>query len=297
LNTFLAATFWSGLGLFCKNHPGILLVVLGVAGEIICEWHKEKGKRGLLIKTFGLLLVVGLLLEIWEAVKSDKQVAELTERNLLLAKQLKDVDPLNGQINSVSAVLRLKIKGVHSTSLMNENIFLPPSSEEGQLNAGGGGIGFYEGQTNVMKEIYRLATGAGDTWSFGSGIVHGSNDWRGLVVRFHEDSLSDFESFTATNRFEIGQPARVFNKVGGLIIALPQMQTNVSVVSGVVELKVNSLRWTFPIPPQTQRYGFITSQFVTNAANQVDARIWRIPIADWSSPARFTNRVYTGEPY
>jgi len=90
LNTFLATTFWSGLGLFCKNHPGILLVIIGVAGEIACEWNKEKGTRGRRIKAFGILLVTGLVLEIWEAVKSDEQVAKMTEQNLVLEKQLKE---------------------------------------------------------------------------------------------------------------------------------------------------------------------------------------------------------------
>jgi hypothetical protein len=77
-------SFVSGLALFCKNHPGILLVIIGVAGEIVCEWDKEKGTRGRLIRLFGLLLVIGLLLEIWEAVKADEQVAHLTQTNLVL---------------------------------------------------------------------------------------------------------------------------------------------------------------------------------------------------------------------
>src|SRR5437016_12669955 len=79
-----AFSFVAGLETFCKNHPGILLVILGVAGEVICEWNKEKGIRGKLIKVFGFLLVAGLILELWEAVKADEQVAQLTQTNLVL---------------------------------------------------------------------------------------------------------------------------------------------------------------------------------------------------------------------
>jgi hypothetical protein len=300
LNIVLATTFWSGLGFFCWHHPGILLVIVGVAGEIVCEWNKEKGTRGRWIKGFGILLVTGLVLEIWEAAKSDEQVAKITERNLVLEKQLKDVDPLNAQINSVSAVVRLKVKGVNPNTDFNHNGVFVPIAPNDALAYGRGGISFYEPQptpTNNLKAIYHLASEAGDVSCMGSAIVGGSNDWRRVVVHFHEDDFSDFDSFRSTNRFEVGQKARAFNNVGGFVISLPEMETNVSVVSGVVELKVNTLRWTFPIPAQTQRYRIITSQIATNTAQETVAKVWRMPLVDFVSPPRWTNMVYTGEPY
>ena len=69
---------------FCKEHPGILIVVISVAGEIVCEWRTEKSFIERLKKFFGICLVVGLLLEIAEAVKSDKQVETLRGENLVL---------------------------------------------------------------------------------------------------------------------------------------------------------------------------------------------------------------------
>jgi hypothetical protein len=114
------ASFIPGLVLFCTNHPGILLVVIGVAGEILLEWGKEKGTRGKLIRFFGLVLVVGLLLEIWEAVKSDEQVAELMKSNLGLAAELEEtkrnqarIEPENLPITSVRANALLFVKGTN----------------------------------------------------------------------------------------------------------------------------------------------------------------------------------------
>jgi len=60
---------------FCVEHPGVLIVVFAVAGEVICDWNRKKSLRERLKKFFGILLVAGLLLEIVEAVKADKQVA------------------------------------------------------------------------------------------------------------------------------------------------------------------------------------------------------------------------------
>jgi hypothetical protein len=206
-------------------------------------------------------------------------------------------DPLNAPINSASAVLRLRVKGVKQVPFDTPGggVFLPPAPEE-TVGYGNGGITFFEG-TNLTRQVYHLASGVGDIEILGSAIVGGSNDCRGVLVRFHEDSLGDdyFESFRS-NRFEVGQPVRTFNGIGNFVISLPQMQTNVAVVSGVVELKANASRWKFPLPSQTQQYGIMTSQLVTNTGKGLEARIMRVPIVDFVIPPRFTNRVFTGEP-
>jgi hypothetical protein len=213
-----------------------------------------------------------------------------------LEKASEKNDPLNAPINSASAVLRLRVKGVKQVpwNTPGGGVFVPPSPEE-TIGNGNGGISFFEG-TNVTRQIYRLATGAGDIQILGSGIIGGSNDWRGIVVRFHEDNLEDFFESFSSNRFELGQPVRKFNGVGNFVITLPQMQTNVTVVSGYVELKANASRWKFPVPSQTQRYGIMTSQLITNTGTGLEAKIMRVPIVDWAFPPRFTNRVFTGEP-
>ena len=278
---------WSGLQLFCRNHPGLLLVIIGVIGEIICEWDKEKGVRGRLIKLFGFLLVAGLLLEIWEAVKTDALVADVVNRNLVLANRLKDVDPLNAPINSASAVVRLTVKGVKSVPILESHswgIFQEPTPDEVR-DWGTGGIGFYQG-TNTSKMIYRLSCGGQNFRFLGAGLVGGSNDMRGIDIHFHYDEDTVDESFFptafASPKFEVGQAVGTFTNVGSFVISLPPLETNVVVISGTVQVKVNSSRWSFPIPAQTPRYGLISSQLTTNAAKQIEAKILTVPVSDIS---------------
>jgi hypothetical protein len=73
---------------FWKEHPGILMVVLGVAGEVVCDWNTEKTLKERLKKLFGILLVAGLLVEIIEAIKADRQIAVLKGQNLALEEKL-----------------------------------------------------------------------------------------------------------------------------------------------------------------------------------------------------------------
>src|ERR1700720_2994888 len=63
---------------FIERHPGLLLVLIGVAGEIFCDW-KEMGV-GRLAKAkriSAILLVIGLMMEFWEAAKSDNEIAKM----------------------------------------------------------------------------------------------------------------------------------------------------------------------------------------------------------------------------
>jgi hypothetical protein len=205
-------------------------------------------------------------------------------------------DPLNAQINSASAVLRLKVKGVSGVPFNTPGggVFIPPKPEDANF-WGGGSITLLEG-TNLQKIIYRLSSGAADIGWVGSGLVKGPDDWRGVIIHFQEDNLGDWESFWITNKFTTGPSLRRLNDIGSFYIRLPEMQTNVSIVSGVLELKANTARWQFPVPAQTQRYGIISSCWITNMSDQLEAKVLRVPIMDWISPPRFTNRVYTGEP-
>lgn len=73
------------------------------------------------------------------------------------------------------------------------------------------------------------------------------------------------------------------------------METNVTIESGIVEVKVNSLRWEFPIPAQRQQWNIMTSQIVTNTSNVIEAKVLRVPIRDFVDPPRFMNRWYDGK--
>jgi hypothetical protein len=80
---------------FVGRHPGILLVLIGVVGEVCFDWKEMKQKREWGKAIFSIILVTGLVMEFWEAAKSDKEVAEakvhfaeLTQTNLVLQKQV-----------------------------------------------------------------------------------------------------------------------------------------------------------------------------------------------------------------
>jgi len=91
----MVCSFASASLAFVKAHPGIVLVLIGVAGEIVLEWKKTQGKLAWLKKSFWILLILGLVLEFFEATKSDRdiavlnrQAAELVHSNLVLSLEL-----------------------------------------------------------------------------------------------------------------------------------------------------------------------------------------------------------------
>ena len=70
---------------FMGRHPGLLLVLIGVAGEIICDWREMVGHLARVKRIFAILLILGLVVEFIEAAKSDKEVAELKRQTALVA--------------------------------------------------------------------------------------------------------------------------------------------------------------------------------------------------------------------
>jgi hypothetical protein len=83
----------------------LLLVLIGVIGEIICDW-KEMGV-GRLAKAkriSAVLLVVGLMMEFWEAAKSDKDVAAAQLQVKQLGMQIIDTSNIVAQANERIAV-------------------------------------------------------------------------------------------------------------------------------------------------------------------------------------------------
>jgi hypothetical protein len=124
---------------FITRHPGILLVFLGVVGEIIFDWADMKGRQAWGKRLSAFILIGGLLLEFAEAAKSDKevalanqravanelQVAELKKENLVLhsnvfelEKQIIDatnsvaqIDPFNQPVSDVSALVKIVVAG------------------------------------------------------------------------------------------------------------------------------------------------------------------------------------------
>jgi len=80
----LASSFISDCVGFTFRHPGLLFVLLGVIGEVACDWKEMDGRLARAKRLSALLLVFGLLIEFWEAAKSDQEVSRLN----LLSKQI-----------------------------------------------------------------------------------------------------------------------------------------------------------------------------------------------------------------
>jgi hypothetical protein len=83
--SLLSSSFFFVLELSIK-HPGVVLVLIGVFGEIALEWKKTKDAW--LKKAFWVLLIMGLVLEFREAAKSDLEAAKLEQSNLELQIKL-----------------------------------------------------------------------------------------------------------------------------------------------------------------------------------------------------------------
>ncbi|MGA2658326.1 MAG: hypothetical protein ABSH34_12540 [Verrucomicrobiota bacterium] len=89
---------------FLINHPGILLVRLGAAGEVISDWREMRGPLARLGKLSAIVLIVGLCLEFWEAAKSDNEVASLKVEAV--------------RLESTNRVTALRVEELRSTDLV-----------------------------------------------------------------------------------------------------------------------------------------------------------------------------------
>lgn len=96
---------------FVIRHPGLVFVLVGVAGEVICEWKKEKKRRERLKQMFAVLLVVGLAWEFIEAAESDKEIATLNGKASAAEER-------TANIESTNTALLFQVEQLHSTNLV-----------------------------------------------------------------------------------------------------------------------------------------------------------------------------------
>jgi hypothetical protein len=75
-SVILSTSILSAALAFVERHPGIVIVLIGVAGEVFCDWKTIEGKWAMARKAFAVLLVIGLAWELIEAGKSDAELAE-----------------------------------------------------------------------------------------------------------------------------------------------------------------------------------------------------------------------------
>lgn len=65
-------------------------MLIGVAGEIVCDWKEMDGRLASAKRLSAILLVVGLMIEFWEAAKSDEEIAKLSLQSAQLNKDAAD---------------------------------------------------------------------------------------------------------------------------------------------------------------------------------------------------------------
>ena len=251
------------------------MVLIGVAGEIALEWKHEDGKRARLKKAFWILLVIGLMLEIPDAAKTDKEAADARLETAKLELKIEQTKPENQPIRTISAFARILVKGdkwvrrpnfddnwiafvefIAGTNLTGSNVFfgLSATKSDIQLN-------------NILGTLAKNRTD------------------REYDIAFHQGHpVSDLP-----NDAGFGKPANSFSTVTSLAFSMPQFETldelhfstNTKVLSGSVVVTINSsMTWEFEIPPQMQKFGSITSMKTTNAEGKVEIKIMPVHVVD-----------------
>jgi len=116
----LAFSLLSNCWEFATRHPGILLVLLGVAGEVIFDWKEMKGKMAWAKRLSAIILIAGLILEFYEAAKSDKVVAASIERAGNAERDAKEAGLLAAKIGVTNAQLSFQVEELRSNNLVTE---------------------------------------------------------------------------------------------------------------------------------------------------------------------------------
>jgi hypothetical protein len=103
---------------FSTRHPGILLVLLGVAGEVVFDWKEMKGKLAWAKKLSALVLIAGLILEFSEAAKSDKDVSAAIERAGNAEKEAGQANERAGKFDADRIMVEKEAEEIRSTNLV-----------------------------------------------------------------------------------------------------------------------------------------------------------------------------------
>jgi len=104
LSCSVASVFWfPNWGLFASKHPGLIAVLVGVAGEVYFDWTEEVGKHARWKKFFMALLVIGLTYELYEASESDKEAASAIRTAAEANDRAKEAEKSASQANERAA--------------------------------------------------------------------------------------------------------------------------------------------------------------------------------------------------
>src|ERR1035437_2731673 len=95
---------------FIRRHPGIVLVLMGVVGEVICDWKEMKERLVWAKRLSAIVLIMGLAIEFFEAAKSDNEVANTNLHT--------------GLIESNNLVLQVTVEELRSKNIALESKLL-----------------------------------------------------------------------------------------------------------------------------------------------------------------------------
>lgn len=243
-------------------------VLVGLAMEKLADWMNEKFLAPPLKphKTLGEmgwgLLMIGITIEISDAGFTALDAWEMS--------------PLNRPMRTISAYAHIIVKG-------DKWVRPPPQF----TNTWYGGIAFLIGTNSTgSNEMFSLSAEGSDLRMVNilGSIEKGRTD-REYNIEFHQNHIP--EDFMKDSG--IGKPARLFNDIGCFVISMPQLETgdplhlstNTEVLSGSIEVTINSsLTWTFDIPPQRQKFGFMSGKTVKNAKGVIETQIMPLSVSD-----------------
>jgi hypothetical protein len=226
---------------FVTRHPGLVLVLAGVVGEVICDWKEMDGRLARAKRLSAILLVVGLMMEFWEAAKSDLEVArlnqeaaaarletaELKQQIAETTTNLAKIDPRNANISDMSATAILMVMGT------NFNDLTPVDSTR-------------VAKITLLKNEsigVRLDTLRAENFTHNDfTVLFGVRDRREYGIRFHSFN------FNAANGIE--NPVKTIDDVHIVRMDLSFLPRDTEIAGGVVELVVNNEKKMFEIPRQ-----------------------------------------------
>ena len=169
--------------------------------------------------------------------------------------------PLNQPVATISSTVVLRFKG---DGYMHQRTFNDDWSA---------GISFFLGTNSDEKQqVFNLSARKTDV-EFGN-IIGGKID-QSYVITLHQNP--PYPGFPVDNGLKM--PAKTFDDVGCFVLSVPQISSNAEVLSGSVVVTLNSsLIWNFDIPPQKQRWGFITAKKIKASKNKGETVVLPIQI-------------------
>ena len=239
LATSLLSLCWE----FVTRHPGLVLVMIGVAGEVACDWNEMSGRLARAKKLSAILLVVGLAIEFIEAAKSDLEIATLNKEaanaRLETAKleqqvaetrtNVANVDPLNQPISDISAFVEFNVRNIDPTNLTpfrfsaNSSLSICETTEQARFGAG----------TLPFLSSERVSP-------FKSIDIKSSHETQGYSIRYQMNS---------THGIDLETVSRITNE-NFLTIDVSFLPMDSEIESGFALLKINSTDRKFNILPQ-----------------------------------------------